>query len=59
MMIDEEKGLGVIIQDDLKASKQCAKAASTANRILGMVKGTLTLRSKEVILSLYSVQVIG
>jgi hypothetical protein len=49
----EEKDLGVIIQEDLKVSKQCSKAASTANRVLGMIKRTFVLRSKEVILPLY------
>ena len=49
----EEKDLGVIIQDDLKISKQCAKAVKTANRILGMISRTFILKSREIILQLY------
>jgi len=34
----EERDFGVIIQSDLKCSKQCLKAVSRANRVLGMIK---------------------
>ena len=33
----EDKDLGVIIQSDLKCSKQCLKAVSTANKVLGIL----------------------
>jgi len=33
--VADERDLGVIFQDDVKVSKQCTKAVSTANRILG------------------------
>jgi len=36
--VTEEKGLGVIISEDLEWEKQCSSAVSKANRILGMVK---------------------
>jgi len=36
----EERDLGVIMQSDLKYSKQCLKAVSTANKVLGMIKRT-------------------
>jgi ribonuclease P/MRP protein subunit RPP40 len=38
--ISEERDLGVIVQQDLKWSKQCSKSVSTANRILGMIKAS-------------------
>jgi hypothetical protein len=49
----EEKDLGVIVSDDLKVSKQCNKAASSANRMLGMVKRNFICRDREVIIPLY------
>jgi len=49
----EERDLGVIIQSELKCSKQCLKAVSTANKVLGMIKKTFSIRDKEVILQLY------
>jgi len=33
-VLNEEKDLGVIVQDDLKVTKQCIKAATTASKIL-------------------------
>jgi len=48
----EEKDLGVIIQDDLKVSKQCSKVVKTANKILGMIYRSFTFRSKDMILQL-------
>lgn len=49
----EERDLGVILQNDLKSRSQCLKAVSIANRILGMIKRTFSVRDKEVILQLY------
>ena len=51
--VQEERDLGVIVSSDLRVSQQCAKVVKTANRILGMVSRTFTLRSKDVILRLY------
>jgi len=48
----EERDLGVIIQRDLKCSKQCLKAVSTANKVLGMIKRSFGIRDKEIILQL-------
>ena len=50
---NEERDLGIIMQEDLKFNKQCAKAANTANRILGMIKRNFSNLNKEIVLPLY------
>jgi hypothetical protein len=52
-VVKEEKDLGVIIQDDLKVSKQCTKAVTTANKILGMISRAFVYRSRDIVLQLY------
>ena len=52
-VVNSEKDLGVMVQDDLKVSMQCAEVVKRANRILGMIKRTFESRSKDIILRLY------
>ena len=54
MSCSEEKALGVSVDKRLNMSRQCVLAAQKTNRILGCIKGSVTSRSREMILPLYS-----
>ena len=50
---EAERDLGIIIDADLKVSKQCVKAATTANCVLGMISRTISSRSEDILVNLY------
>ena len=50
---EAERDLGVTIDRDLKTSKQCMRAAATANSVLGMISRTISSRSSYIIVNLY------
>ena len=50
--VEEERNLGIIIQSNLKVDKQCAKAARTANSVLGMITRSFINKGVDIIILL-------
>ena len=40
-VVEEEKDLGIIVQNNLKVSSQCVQVVKTANKILGVIQEDL------------------
>ena len=51
--VAEEKDLGIYFDQFLKFSIHCAKSASKANSMLGLIKRTFSYMDKEIFLNLY------
>ena len=51
--VEEEKDLGIIINNDMKPSKQCTSAANKANRMLGFINRSLTYKNEQNVIKLY------
>ena len=51
--VREDTNLEIVIQDDLKWSKQCLKVSNSGNKLLGMIRRSIVYKTKEVVVQLY------
>jgi len=51
--VQVEKDLEVMITSDLKCWQQCEYAYSKANRVMGMIKRTISYKEPKIMLNLY------
>ena len=51
--VTSEKDLGVTISSDLKASQQCIQACNKANKMLGLIRRTISSRDPVILTRLY------
>ena len=54
---EEERDLGVIMTKNLKPAAQCAKAAKTANMVLGQITRSFYYRDRDIFVRLYKAYV--
>ena len=48
-----EKYLGIMITSDVKCLQQCEYAYSKANKVMGMIKRTISFKEPKIMLNLY------
>ena len=48
-----EKDLGIMISSDMKSSQQCVAACNKANRVLGMIRRTISYKEQWMMTNLY------
>jgi len=48
-----EKDLGIMISSDMKSSQQCVVACNNANRVLGMIRRTISYKEQWMMTNLY------
>jgi len=53
MSVEVKKDLGIMIISDLECSRECEYAYSKANRVMGMIRRTITYKETKIMLSLY------
>ena len=51
--VTEEKDLGIIISEDMKQRKHIAEIVKRANKLLGMIRRSITCKNIQVIMNLY------
>ena len=51
--VHEEKDLGIVVSDDLKASLQCTQTYNKANSMLGVINRCIVYKTKDILLCLY------